>query len=478
MADETIHNHPNAEEQEVEAIQALEQKIERKEQTLELRMQETTVRHSEFFLVSHPLFNVFLRCVQGPRSIHDYMAEFLHLAERNALNESESQQVARPKAVLKVEAKAFLIVTHSEQEIEADFKESKELHVLIVKDLPSENPIVKVPKEVKSLLAEFEEITPEKLQDGLPPMRDIQHQIDLIPEASLPNLPHYCMSPLESVILQEKVLKPFIGRFVVIYFDDILIYSKSIDDHLKHPHELLTMLRKNKLIINFNKYNLMMSRLLFLGYIISSEGIHIDDEKVRAINNWPTPKTVGETKSFHGLTTLYRRFIRGFNTIMAPITECLKEGSEKLSDARRSWSTYDKEVYAIFRALKYWEHYLIRKGFIMYYDHQALKYLNSQKRTSSNLHARWTMFLQKFPFKPVHKSGVQNKVADALSRHVVLLTMLKSELIGFEELKEQHADDEDFDKAWSKVQNCQAVGEFHNHEGLLMRGNQLCTSRS
>ncbi|OWM74539.1 hypothetical protein CDL15_Pgr005118 [Punica granatum] len=60
MADETIHNHPNAEEQEVEAIQALEQKIERKEQTLELRMQETTVRHSEFFLVSHPLFNVFL----------------------------------------------------------------------------------------------------------------------------------------------------------------------------------------------------------------------------------------------------------------------------------------------------------------------------------------------------------------------------------------------------------------------------------
>ncbi|PKI72268.1 hypothetical protein CRG98_007342 [Punica granatum] len=93
------------------------------------------------------------------------------------------------------------------------------------------------------------------------------------------------------------------------------------------------------------------------------------------------------------------------------------------------------------------------------------------------MHARWTTFLQKFPFKLVHKSEVQNRVADAVSRRATLLTMLRSELIGFEELQEQYADDEDFVEAWSKMQNRQEAGEFHNHEGFLMRGNQLCTPR-
>ncbi|XP_031405672.1 uncharacterized protein LOC116214403 [Punica granatum] len=111
----------------------------------------------------------------------------------------------KPKVVPKVESKAFLIETHLEWEIEVDFKESKELHVLIVKDLPSQKQIVEVPQEVKPLLAEFEEIIPEELPDRLPPMRDIQHQIDLILGASLPILPHYRMSPHESAILQEKV---------------------------------------------------------------------------------------------------------------------------------------------------------------------------------------------------------------------------------------------------------------------------------
>ncbi|XP_031402603.1 uncharacterized protein LOC116212173 [Punica granatum] len=111
----------------------------------------------------------------------------------------------KPKVVPKVEGKAFLIETHSEREIEGDFKESKEMHVLIVKDLPLEKQIMEVLKEVKPLLVEFEEIIHEELPDGLPPMRDIQHQIDLIPGASLLNLPHYCMSTHESAILQEKV---------------------------------------------------------------------------------------------------------------------------------------------------------------------------------------------------------------------------------------------------------------------------------
>ena len=125
----------------------------------------------------------------------------------------------------------------------------------------------------------------------------------------------------------NQVLKPFINRkFVVVYFDDILIYSKSEEEHLSHLREVLAVLEKNRLYVNLKKYNFMTKKLLFLRFIVSADGIQVYEEKVKAIREWPTPKIVIEVRSFHGLATFYRHFIRHLCTLVAPSIECLKKG--------------------------------------------------------------------------------------------------------------------------------------------------------
>jgi len=343
-------------------------------------------------------------------------------------------------------------------------------------------------------------------------------------------------APSTFMRLMNQVLKPFTGSFVVVYFDDILIYSRSESDHLEHLRKVLTVLQQNKLYVNLTKCKFMTSGLLFLGFIVSADGIKVDEEKIRAIREWPTPKNVSEVHSFHGLATFYRRFVRDFSRIVAPITECMKKGkflwgteaeysfalikeklssapvlalpdfeklfevdcdasnigigvvlsqegrpiafySEKLSEARQKWSTYELELYAVFRALKVWEHYLVQREFILFSDHQALKFINSQNNVN-RMHARWVSFIQRFTFNLKHKSGQLNKVADALSRKVSLLITMRAEVIGFECLKDLYADDEDFRTIWSKCQQGLSPEGMHVHEGYLFWGNQLCIPRS
>jgi len=111
--------------------------------------------------------------------------------------------------------------------------------------------------------------------------------------------------------------------------------------------------------------------------------------------------------------------------------------SEKLNDARQQYFTYDKKFYAGVQALRYWRHYLLPREFVLYLKYEALKYLNSQKRLNAR-HNKWVEFLQDYIFVLKHKAWVENKVADALNRRVMILVAMSAEVIAFERLREEY----------------------------------------
>ncbi|GKC82005.1 transposon ty3-I gag-pol polyprotein [Tanacetum coccineum] len=285
--------------------------------------------------------------------------------------------VVSPKKAL--ESKTLVTLVASPKEFQAEKKETGVFYALFMKGVEDfmKNTI---PAVVKPLLAEFSKIVADDTLDAFTPLRNIQHQIDLIPKASLPNLPHYRMSPKESEVLREKieellkkghiqesinpcmvlalltpkddswrmcvdsrainkitktafktkdglyewlvmpfglsnvpsmfmrlmtqVLRPFMGKFVVVYFDDILIYSQTKEEQQK----VMKALADNDLFVNLKKCTFLTNKLLFLGYIVSSDGIHVEETKVQAVRDWSSPKTLSEVRSFHGLATFYRRF--------------------------------------------------------------------------------------------------------------------------------------------------------------------------
>ncbi|XP_026377613.1 uncharacterized protein LOC113271904 [Papaver somniferum] len=127
--------------------------------------------------------------------------------------------------------------------------------------------------------------------------------------------------------LINKVFQPFIRKFVLVFFDDILIYNKSLEDHVLHLSQVLSLLRQNILSANLKKYSFAQPQLAYLGHLISSEGVAADPDKLAAMQNWPQPTNLKQPRGFLGLTGHYRRFIKGYGTIRRPLTDMLKKDS-------------------------------------------------------------------------------------------------------------------------------------------------------
>lgn len=274
----------------------------------------------------------------------------------------------------------------------------------------------------------------------------------------------------------NDTLAPLLRRGVLVFFDDILIYSATFEDHLLHLRSVLELLARDQWQLKLSKCSFAQSQLSYLGHLISAQGVATDPSKIQAVAEWSTPGTVKELRSFLGLAGYYRRFVKHFGLIARPLQALLKKGAlfvwtseheaafQALKDAlitapvlalpnfslpfcletdasavgvgavlmqaghpvaylskalgikSQGLSTYEKEYLAILMAVDHWRHYLQLKEFHIHTDHRSLAQLDEQR-----LHTPWQkkMFtrLLGLQYRIVYKRGVDNSAADALSRH-------------------------------------------------------------
>ena len=133
-------------------------------------------------------------------------------------------------------------------------------------------------------------------------------------------------APAAFMALMNRVFQPYLDKFVIVFIDDILVYSRSVEEHEDHLRTILQTLREERLYAKFSKCEFWLDQVVFLGHVISSRGIEVDPRKIEAVLKWESPTNVSEIRSFLGLAGYYRRFVEGFSILAGPITKLLRKG--------------------------------------------------------------------------------------------------------------------------------------------------------
>ncbi|GJZ41113.1 putative reverse transcriptase domain-containing protein [Tanacetum coccineum] len=135
-------------------------------------------------------------------------------------------------------------------------------------------------------------------------------------------------APAVFMDLMNRVCKPYLDKFVIVFIDDILIYSRNKEEHANHLRIILELLKKEKLYAKFSKCDFWIHIVQFLGHLIDSQGLHVDPAKIEAVKNWASPTTPTEIRQFLGLAGYYRRFIEGFSKIAKSLTELTQKNKK------------------------------------------------------------------------------------------------------------------------------------------------------
>ncbi|GJY48552.1 reverse transcriptase domain-containing protein [Tanacetum coccineum] len=257
-------------------------------------------------------------------------------------------------------------------------------------------------------------------------------------------------APAVFMDLMNRVCKPYLDKFVIVFIDDILIYSRNEKEHEEHLRTILELLKKEELYAKFSKCGFWINTVKFLGHVIDSSGIHVDPAKIEAVKNWASPTTPSEIRQFLGLAGYYRRFIEGFSKIAKPMTELTQKNqkfdwgsddfvvycdafikglgavlmqrmeviayaSRQLKIHVKNYTTHDLELGAVVFALKIWRHYLYGTKCVVFTDHKSLQHILDQKDLNMR-QRRWIELLSDYDCKIRYHPGKANVVADALSR--------------------------------------------------------------
>ncbi|GJR77154.1 putative reverse transcriptase domain-containing protein [Tanacetum coccineum] len=241
-------------------------------------------------------------------------------------------------------------------------------------------------------------------------------------------------APAVFMDLMNRVCKPYLDKFVIVFIDDILVYSKDEEEHEKHLKIILELLKKERLYAKFSKCDFWLDSVKFLGHVIDRSGVHVDPAKIEAIKSWAAPTTPTEVRQFLGLAGYYQSApilalpevtenfmvycdasLKGYGAVFMQREKVIAYASRQLKVYEENYTTHDLELGAVVFALRLWRHYLYGTKCVVFTDHKSLRYILNQKELNLR-QRRWIELLSDYDCEIRYHPGKANVVADALSQ--------------------------------------------------------------